>query len=93
VESATAQHINIDITVERVSIYTIESVIESVTKIVNEYLKEATRERFYKKYEVMKRVDDLDCVNMVIALQGEDLLPLNGDSVFTLGTVEVVENV
>jgi hypothetical protein len=41
----------------------------------------------------MKRVDDLDCVNMVIYLQGEDLLPLNGDSVFTLGTVEVTENV
>jgi uncharacterized phage protein gp47/JayE len=93
VESATAQRININIAVERVSIYTIESVIESVRKVVKEYLKEATRERFYKKYEVMKRVDDLDCVNMVISLQGDDLMPLSDDSVFTLGSVEVEENV
>jgi uncharacterized phage protein gp47/JayE len=93
VESATAQQINISITVNKKNSSSLNSVKDAVIKIVSEYLKEATREKLFKKYEVMKRVDDLDSIISVNYMNGDDLILLDIDAVFTLGIVEVFESV
>lgn len=90
VDSATAQKIYLTITINLVSGFAPEDVYEAIHTLVGAYLQEATTEKMYKKYELLKRIDDLEGVNYVPEISGPSLISLDPTSIFTLGELEVM---
>jgi Uncharacterized homolog of phage Mu protein gp47 len=91
VASATAQHINITIKIALNVGHTLADAETAIKTVLEQYVKKATTQRSFKKYEAASIIDALKEVDYIVSFNGNDIVPLNASSIFTLGTLAVTK--
>ena len=89
VASATAQKLDLTIQITLNSGYELEQAKTAITTVIQTYLKKATQQSSFKKYECASLIDALKEVDYIVSFSGNDIVPLNPSSIFTLGTLAV----
>ena len=89
VASATLQKLTLAIKITLNAGYTLEQAQLSIHSVVERYVRKATTQKAFKKYEVATQIDALKEVDYIVSISGTDVTQLNASSIFVLNSLAV----
>lgn len=92
VESAQPQPLNIKVQITLNRGFDLIAAKKAIEKATNEYIKKATTQKSFKKYEIASLIDHLKEVDYIVSFAGTDMITLNDGCIFALQTLEVTES-